>query len=123
MKKIELFEPAMCCETGVCGPSVDPTLLMVSSVFEALNHQPAIEAARHNLNTDPDTFTKRPEVLKAMGDDAAGQLPITLVDGTIVKTGSYPSLEEFSKYTGLVFVPVDDSDKQGGCCGGGDCCC
>ena len=23
MKKLELFEPAMCCSTGVCGPSVD----------------------------------------------------------------------------------------------------
>ena len=34
MKKLELFEPAMCCSTGVCGPSVDEELLMVTSVFE-----------------------------------------------------------------------------------------
>ena len=26
MNKIEIFDPAMCCSTGVCGPSVDPEL-------------------------------------------------------------------------------------------------
>lgn len=27
MKKMVIFDPAMCCSTGVCGPSVDKTLL------------------------------------------------------------------------------------------------
>jgi hypothetical protein len=26
MAKMQVFDPAMCCSTGVCGPSVDPTL-------------------------------------------------------------------------------------------------
>jgi len=27
MKTIEIFDPAMCCSSGVCGPSVDPKLV------------------------------------------------------------------------------------------------
>ncbi|MCL6570876.1 MAG: arsenic metallochaperone ArsD family protein, partial [Bacillus sp. (in: Bacteria)] len=30
MKKIQIFDPAMCCSSGVCGPSIDPDLLRVS---------------------------------------------------------------------------------------------
>lgn len=36
MKKMIIFEPAMCCSTGVCGPGVDPELLRVSTVINNL---------------------------------------------------------------------------------------
>ena len=32
MKKIEIFDPAMCCSTGVCGPGVDPELLRMATM-------------------------------------------------------------------------------------------
>ena len=31
MKKMIIFQPAMCCSTGVCGPGVDPDLLRLSA--------------------------------------------------------------------------------------------
>jgi len=37
MNKLEIFELAMCCSTGVCGPSMDEDLLMVTSVVRSLN--------------------------------------------------------------------------------------
>ncbi len=27
MTKLEVYDPAMCCSTGVCGPEVDPALV------------------------------------------------------------------------------------------------
>ena len=36
MKKIEIFDPAMCCSTGVCGPSIDPDLLRIATVLDPL---------------------------------------------------------------------------------------
>lgn len=27
MKKIEIFDPAMCCPTGLCGPNINPDLM------------------------------------------------------------------------------------------------
>ena len=37
--KIEIFDPAMCCETGVCGPSIDPELMRMSTVINALKEK------------------------------------------------------------------------------------
>lgn len=120
MKKIELFEPAMCCSTGVCGPSVDQNLLMITSAFDALQGVKTIEADRYNLSNNPDVFSERADILAAIKDDADAVLPITVVDGQIVKTGAYPTIDELSDYTGLVFVP---DEQTGGCCGGDGGCC
>ncbi|APD02697.1 arsenite efflux transporter metallochaperone ArsD [Lactiplantibacillus plantarum] len=120
MKKIELFEPAMCCSTGVCGPSVDQNLLMITSAFDALQGVKTIEADRYNLSNNPDVFSERADILAAIKDDADAVLPMTVVDGQIVKTGAYPTIDELSDYTGLVFVPAE---QTGGCCGGDGGCC
>ncbi len=119
MKKVELFEPAMCCSTGVCGPSVNEDLLMITAAFEALQGVDSVEADRYNLSNNPDVFSQRADILAAIKDDADATLPITVVDGQIVKTGAYPTIDELSEYTGLVFVPANQS---GGCCGGSGCC-
>ena len=121
MKKLELFEPAMCCSTGVCGPSVDETLLMITSVFEALQGVFQIEATRHNLTSDPDAFVNNETVLKVMQEKGNEILPVTVIDGAIVKMGAYPTIDELSNYTGLVFVN-QNSEQKGGCCGGSGCC-
>ena len=125
MKKLELLEPAMCCSTGVCGPSVDEELLMVTSVFETFEGIDSVEASRHNLTSDPDAFVNNSTILKLLQQKGNDILPVTLLDGEIVKEGSYPTLEEFGKYGAIHFVaqPVNNS---GGCCGGNDgsegCC-
>ncbi|MCI2169922.1 MAG: arsenic metallochaperone ArsD family protein, partial [Prevotella sp.] len=38
MKKIEIFDPAMCCSTGVCGPSVDKDLLRMATLIDTLKN-------------------------------------------------------------------------------------
>ena len=34
MKKLAIYEPALCCSTGVCGPSVDEDLLRITGVMK-----------------------------------------------------------------------------------------
>lgn len=34
MSKVSLYEPAMCCDTGVCGPGVDTELLQFPLLFK-----------------------------------------------------------------------------------------
>ncbi|GKQ42278.1 repressor [Companilactobacillus sp. RD055328] len=115
MKTIEIYESAMCCSTGVCGPSVDSELLMITSVFKNLENSTDIEANRYNLSQTPDAFTDNKLILDEIKDDADKVLPITVVDGKIVKKENYPTLEELSKYTGLVFVEAPSKDSD--CCG------
>lgn len=121
MKKLELFEPAMCCSTGVCGPSIDEKLLTITSIFEALEDVSQIEASRYNLSSTPDAFVKNEAVLKTIQEKGNEILPITVLDGKIVKTNDYPTKEELADYTGLIFV--DQSNSEGSCCSGSNECC
>jgi len=36
MKKMTIYEPAMCCSTGLCGVGIDKELLRISTVVSSL---------------------------------------------------------------------------------------
>jgi Arsenical resistance operon protein ArsD len=90
---ISLYDPPLCCSTGLCGPSVDPTLLQVARDLRWLEaRDTAVE--RFNLAQQPGAFAENPRVsglMQAFGDRA---LPVTLVNGEIAFHGRYPSLED-----------------------------
>ena len=62
--KLELFEEALCCSTGVCGPSVDENLLRITGIFESLKKINQVEANRYNLSSNPADFNKNEAVEK-----------------------------------------------------------
>jgi len=49
MKKVEIFDPAKCCSTGVCGPSVDPDLTRVASAVYSLEQKGVTGNAAQNV--------------------------------------------------------------------------
>ncbi|MGB3569412.1 MAG: arsenite efflux transporter metallochaperone ArsD [Priestia megaterium] len=100
MKKVEIFDPAMCCSTGVCGPSVDPELTRVASAIFALEKK-GFDITRYNLTSQPDKFVDQVEVNKILMDKGPGALPVVLVDGEVEKIGSYPTNEEFAEWFGI----------------------
>ncbi|MCP3029411.1 arsenite efflux transporter metallochaperone ArsD [Halobacillus sp. A5] len=100
MKKIEIFDPAMCCSTGVCGPSVDPELTKVAYNLGVLEKE-GIEAVRYNLSTEPQQFVENPVVRKQLDERGDQALPLVMIDGKIVKAGEYPTAEEFSTWSGI----------------------
>ena len=125
MKKMIIFDPAMCCSTGVCGPSVDKNLMRVSTLINRLEKK-GITIERHNLTNNPMIFIDNKVINKMLNDDGVEILPVTLVDGVVVKTREYPSNEEFVK---MLEIPEDyiiselKAKKQNsGCCGGDKCC-
>ncbi|WP_112180244.1 MULTISPECIES: arsenite efflux transporter metallochaperone ArsD [Paraliobacillus] len=97
MSKIEIFDPAMCCSTGVCGPTVDPNLTRVASAVYSLE-QKGNNITRFNLANDPAAFTNNETVNQVLNEKGADALPVTLLDNEIVKVGEYPTNEEFSKW-------------------------
>lgn len=100
MKRMVIFEPAMCCETGICGPSVDPELLRISTVIKNLRSN-GILIERYNLSSNPQIFVDNKEISKLLNDYGMEILPVTMVDGNVVKTGAYPTNEEISRYLGV----------------------
>lgn len=94
MKKIFIYEPAMCCETGICGVGVDPELLRVSTVINNLRKL-GFEVNRYNLTSAPMEFVKNKVVNEAIKKDGNKTLPITIVEDKLMKTGKYPTNDEF----------------------------
>ncbi|WP_071130079.1 arsenite efflux transporter metallochaperone ArsD [Enterococcus timonensis] len=121
MTELALFEPAMCCSTGVCGPSVNEDLLQITSVMNALDTLEGFQAKRYNLSSDPQTFVENEQMSKLLQEKGADALPATLLNGEIVKFGGYPSIEEITAFTGVRFVPMESND--GGSCGPNSGCC
>jgi len=130
MKKMIIYEPAMCCSTGLCGVSVDPELLRISTVLSSLNKN-GIKVIRYNLSSAPQEFVKNTEVNKLMSVGGVEVLPITVLDGEIVKKGSYPTNDEMAlllnvpqNYLGVeaAKVKVIPKKNDGGCNCKGGCC-
>jgi arsenite methyltransferase len=95
-RRVELFEPAMCCQTGVCGPSVDQQLIDVREDVRWAESQGAM-VSRHNLSSDPDAFVANPKVTGLMAAFGDAALPALVVDGDIAMHGRYPSRDELSE--------------------------
>lgn len=98
--KVELYEPAMCCPTGLCGPSPDPVLMTFSDSVLALKKQ-GVEVDRFSLSQQLAAFRDNPKVAELLRKNGKKILPITLVNGEVVKTSSYPSYEELCKTVGI----------------------
>jgi hypothetical protein len=103
MPKLQVFDPAMCCSTGVCGPSVDPALARFASDLEQLENS-GVVVERFNLGQEPGAFVGNPVVSAAIRG-RSDALPLLLVDGTIVAEGAYPSRDELYRLVGV--TPAD----------------
>lgn len=120
MKKIEIFDPAMCCSTGECGPSIDTELLRVATVINALKEK-GIIIKRHGLSSEPQDFMANKVISDLLQKEGADILPVTLVDGEIAKTKEYPTNEELSSWLGIA-LQIKQTEKKGDCCCAGRCC-
>ena len=121
--RIELFEPAMCCQSGVCGPSVDQQLIDIREDLRWTQHQGA-KVTRHNLSSDPDAFVVNPKVTGLMTAFGEKSLPALLVDGDIVMHGRYPTREQLAGFLAAKPDPVAELPvSSDGCgCGSSGCC-
>ena len=103
MKKMVIFDPAMCCSTGVCGPSVNPELLRVATVLNKLKGK-GIVVERYNLTNSPQAFVDNTVINGLLNSEGIDILPVTIVEGEVVKTKDYPTSEEFCN---LLEIPTD----------------
>lgn len=99
MKTLQIFDPAMCCSTGVCGPNVDPRLVRLAADVAFLKSR-GIDVQRFNLGHQPDAFASNPTVLAEMGAEAE-HLPIFVIDGQVAAKGVYPTRSELAAWFDL----------------------
>lgn len=124
MKTMSVYEPAMCCETGICGVGVDPELLRISTVFNNLQKN-GVTAVRFNLNSAPQAFVNNADINKLINSEGVEALPATVIDGKIVKTKVYPTNEEIAVWLEIPasYLEATETKKtDGGCCCSEGCC-
>jgi hypothetical protein len=94
MLEITIFEEAMCCSTGVCGPDPDEELVAVTHAVDKLEDTFSdIEVTRANMSSDIERFLNHEDVADAVESEGPSVLPITTADGEIVARGAYLSYE------------------------------
>lgn len=110
MKKLEVFDPAMCCSTGVCGVDVDPVLAQFAADLKWVEEQ-GVAVARHNLGQEPQAFAANPAVVKEM-EAGMDRLPILAVDGHVVSTGIYLTRPQLAQKLGLALATADTDIRR-----------
>ena len=90
---VEVFDPPMCCSTGLCGPTVDQTLLTVSEMLMALQAE-GVGVERYQMTSHPQKFIQNPAVMQLVRAQQMAALPITMVRGEVIKVSAYPTLAE-----------------------------
>lgn len=122
--KIEIYDPAMCCSTGVCGPSVDPELVRIQEALRQIQKQAAeVQVARYGLSSDPQAFVANAAVTERLKAEGPECLPLVFADGKEVSKGSYVSNEQLETILKEAGFEVSlSSNKKASCCCGPGCC-
>lgn len=96
-KKVIIYDPPMCCSSGVCGPNPDQTLIDFQDTYTKLK-QSGQDIERYIITQSPEKFKENPKIIKLIQEQQLKVLPITTVDGVVVKTGTYPAGKELQEY-------------------------
>ncbi len=108
---LEVFDPAMCCSTGVCGPDVDPRLVRFAADLDWLKSRDA-DVRRYNLAHQPAEFARQAVIKDLLTKSGPQVLPAILVDGVLASQARYPSRVELAAMAG-VKVPDNNSANPG----------
>ena len=100
MPTIEIFDPPMCCASGVCGPDPDAQLAHFSADLDWLSRQ-GVEVRRYNLAQEPTAFAQNADVKRLLEETDGDGLPVILVDGKVMGHGAYPHRDELVRWTGI----------------------
>jgi len=126
MKKIQVFDPALCCSSGICGTDVDQKLVDFSANVDWARQQ-GLTIERFNLAQQPMAFAENVAVKGLLERSGEAALPITLVDGEVAFAGRYPGRDDLARWLGVAATAAETSansanSAKNSCCGGGKCC-
>jgi hypothetical protein len=116
MTDITVYDPAMCCSTGICGPEVDQKLVTFAADLDWLKSQ-GINVTRINLSQEPAKFADNATVKSVLEDKGVDGLPVVLTSGEMRSAGRYPDRAELAQFAGVPFVADAAPAASSGCCG------
>lgn len=93
MITIQVYDPPMCCSTGICGTNLDPDLVNFAAMLSQLKKH-GIQIERYNLSQQPLAFAQNPAVKELLSTAGPEALPLILWNGKEKLRGRYPAKEE-----------------------------
>ena len=120
MKIIQVYDPALCCSTGVCGADVEQSLVSFSADV-AWAKQNGAQIERFNLAQQPVAFAENSTVKSFLDRSGAEALPLVLVDDEVAIAGRYPNRGELARWAGILMMATDTNEPDS-CCSGSSCC-
>lgn len=127
-KVLKIYDPAMCCSSGVCGPSVDPVLARFAGTLDAISRQGIVKIERYNLSQQPQAFVDNGKVKALLAEHSIERLPYIFIGDELAFQARYPDRDELAAALGIALAA---SPPQGlglatvsddSCCGDGGCC-
>lgn len=120
MKTIQVFDPALCCSTGVCGTDVDQALVSFSADVDWASQNGA-RIERFNLAREPMAFAENVTVRAFLERSGQEALPLILLDGEVALAGRYPDRAQLARWTGIA-APAAEPTPARSCCADSGCC-
>lgn len=120
--RVQIFDPEMCCVSGVCGTAPDPTLIAVNGMVERLKAD-GVGVARYQLSRQPQAFVSTTIVHRALLERGVAALPMVLVNDELIATGAYPAYEAIMarQVTATATVAAPATGASTCECGEGQC--
>lgn len=121
MSTVKVFDPPMCCSTGVCGTDPDIALARFAADIQWLQNQ-GVAVERYSLSQQPDQFINDAAIMQSLKAGGTAVLPIVMVNDHVVSERQYPSREQIAEALGLLVTASAPALKPSGCCGPRKCC-
>jgi hypothetical protein len=121
MKTLTIYDPAMCCSTGICGAEIDQKLVDFAADLDWLKSV-GVSVKRINLSQEPALFAENEQVKTVLEKSGVEGLPVILADAEMHSFGQYPDRAKLAQMVGVKADPVvaNISDPSTGCCGQND---
>ena len=117
---LTVYDPAMCCSTGICGADVDQKFVDLAADLDWLKAQ-GVTVRRFGLSREPAEFAANDTIRQIMQESDGDDLPVFMVDGALKAKARYPSRTELAAWTSIAAPEPEAAETVGtsGCCGGG----
>jgi len=118
MKTLTVYDPAMCCSTGICGTDIDQQLVNFAADLDWLKSQ-GVEVTRFNLSSEPALFAENELVKAVLQEVGVEGLPVILADDDMQTSGTYPDRAQLAQMAGMTAAEIPDPApvSASACCG------
>jgi hypothetical protein len=118
MRTLTIYDPAMCCSTGICGAEIDQRLVDFAADLDWLKSE-GIEVKRINLSQEPALFAENEQVKSILQNSGIEGLPVILADDEMQSSGQYPDRAKLAQMAGVTTADAvaRASAPATSCCG------